>query len=354
MVPCHTMSLLALWLFLVGLVLPASAADPTGAVKISASAAGAEVYLDGTMLGAAPLTKYVAVGAHKLRIVADNFEPFVRQIEVQAGKTLELTAAMTAGPGSVEFTGAVGTTVSVNGQTFPVPVRLPSPGAGSLVWQGQAPNFEAGSGTIPLVKGRNYLVAIALESSVGVVAVTSNPAGATVRLDGKDLGVTPVKVRDIAPGVHGVEVTLDGYATTYKKVDTTAGIRGTVDATMNKGGAEVNVSTGNPDATVFFNGVEVGRGTTVKVVGVGRGKTEITVTTDSRSVSGRVEVPSSGSVLARTTEKTVVEAKPLTQQWGFWAAVGGGAVAAGTTAAVVVAANQPAPAPEGDVVVTLP
>ncbi len=354
MLPCRTMSLLALWLFLVGLVLPAAAADPTGAVKLSASAPGAEVYLDGTMIGATPLTKYVAVGAHKLRIVADNFEPFVRQIDVQAGKTLELTAAMTPGPGSVEFTGTAGTTVSVNGQTFPVPVRLPSPGAGSLVWQGQAPNFEAGSGTIPLVKGRNYLVAIVLESSVGVVAVTSTPPGATVRLDGKELGVTPVKVRDIEPGVHGVEVRLDGYATTYKKVDTTGGARGTVEGALQKGGAEVVVSTGNADATVLLNGVEVGRGSSVKVAGVARGKTEITVVSDGRTVTGKVEVPSSGSVLARATDKSVVESKPLTRQWGFWAAVGGGAVAAGTTAAVVVAANQPAPAPEGDVVVTLP
>ncbi|MSQ02785.1 MAG: PEGA domain-containing protein [Myxococcales bacterium] len=348
------MPLLVFWLFFVGIVLPASAADPTGVVKLSASAPGAEVYLDGSLIGATPLTKYLTVGTHRLRIVADNFEPFVRQIEVQADKTLELAAAMTPGPGSVEFSGAVGTTVSVGGHTYPVPVRLPSPGTGSLVWRGQAPDFEAGEGTLPLVKGRNYLVTIALESSMGVVAVTSKPAGATVRLDGKELGVTPVKVRDIAPGVHGVEVSLDGYATTYKKLDTAGGVRGTLDVALNKGGAELVVSTTSADATVFLNGVEVGRGTTVKVAGVGGGKTEVTVTTGTRSVSGKVVVPSSGSVLARATDNTVVETKPLTRQWGFWAAVGGGAVAAGTTAAVVVAANQPAPAPEGDVVVTLP
>lgn len=348
------MSLLALWLFLWGLVHPASAADPTGVLKVVSSAPGAEVWLDGASIGNAPVTKYVPAGPHKLRVVADNFEPFVRQVEVVADKTVELTAAMVPGPGSVEFTGPPGANVTVAGQTYAVPVRLASPGAGPYAWRAQAPGFEVGEGTLTLVRGRNYLVAITLESSAGVIAVTSKPAGAQVRIDGKLVGATPLKSREFTPGAHGVEVSLDGYATTYRQVDTTSE-RAAVDLTLGKGaGAAVVVQTGSADGVVFFNQVEVGRGQQVRVEHVARGKITVAVATGDKRVEGRVEVPSSGTLNARATDKSVVETRPLTQSWGFWAAVGGGAVAAGTTAAVVVAANQPAPPPEGDVVVTLP
>ncbi len=348
------MSVLALWLFLWGLVHPASAADPTGVLKVQSSSPGAEVWVDGASLGAAPVTRYLAVGPHKLRVVADHFEPFVRQIEIVAGKTVDINAVMVAGAGSLEFTGPPGATVTVGGQTYPVPFRLPSPGGASVVYTATAPGFEVTEATLPLVKGRNYLVALTLESSAGVLAVTSKPAGARVRVDGKESGVTPLKLTGVAAGVHGVELTLDGHGTVYRKVDTTGGARGAVEATMAKGGGTLTVQTGSADAVVFVNEVEVGRGTTVKVEPVARGKVEVGVQVGDRRATGRIEVPSSGGVTARAADKAVVEVKPLTQQWAFWAAVGGGVAAVGTTTAVVVAANQPAPPPEGDVVVTLP
>lgn len=348
------MSLLALWLLLWGLVHPASAADPTGALKVLSSAPGAEVWVDGALVGTTPLTRYVPVGAHKLRVVADNFEPFVRQVEVVADKTLELNAALTPGPGSIEFTGPPGATVAVNGQAYAVPVRLPSPGAGAFAWRAQAPGFEAAEGTLQLVRGRNYLVPLTLESSVGVLAVTTRPAAAEVWVGGRKLGASPLTTRELPPGVHGVELRLEGYATVYRQVDTTAD-RAALEVTMSKGaGAAVVISTGSPDAAVFVNQVEVGRGATVRVEHVARGKVTVAVVTGDRRVEGRLEVPTAGTLAARATDKAVVETRPLTQSWAFWAAVGGGAVAAGTTAAVVVAANQPAPPPEGDVVVTLP
>ena len=42
---------------------------------------------------------------------------------------------------------------------------------------------------------------MALAKSVGVLLVTSEPSGTSVNLDGRDYGVTPVKIT-VAPGRH--------------------------------------------------------------------------------------------------------------------------------------------------------
>ena len=349
------MPIVALWLLLVGLFFPASAADPTGVLRLTASAPGAEVYVDGAMIGNAPVTKYLSTGPHKLRVVADNFEPFVRQVEIQAGRTVDLAATLTPGPGSVEFTGPSGSSVSFGGQTYSVPVRVPSPGAGAVTWHAQAPGFETFESTLQLVKGRNYLIDLQLESSEGVIEVTAKPSGARVALDGQDLGAAPAKAKGQAAGLHGVAVSLEGYGTAYRQIDTRKGGRGSADVGLTKAMADVVVNTGKDDAVVKFNGFEVGRGSTVKVAGVAKGRIEISLEAGEEVVaSGKVDVPGSGTLTARRSGAAVVEQKPLTSQWGFWAAVGGGAVAAGTAAAVVVVANEPEPAPVGDVVVTLP
>jgi hypothetical protein len=46
----------------------------------------------------------------------------------------------------------------------------------------------------------------------GRLVVRSRPAGARVSVDGKDRGVTPAAIRDLARGAHRVKVTRDGYA----------------------------------------------------------------------------------------------------------------------------------------------
>jgi serine/threonine-protein kinase len=56
----------------------------------------------------------------------------------------------------------------------------------------------------------------------GSVVVKSTPAGATVLVDGKDYGRTPVTVRDLAPGAHRVQVARDGFASEERRLTITA------------------------------------------------------------------------------------------------------------------------------------
>jgi hypothetical protein len=52
--------------------------------------------------------------------------------------------------------------------------------------------------------------------------VRSTPAGARVDVDGRDYGVTPVAVRELASGTHRIRLTHDGYAPAERRVLITA------------------------------------------------------------------------------------------------------------------------------------
>jgi hypothetical protein len=51
--------------------------------------------------------------------------------------------------------------------------------------------------------------------------VRSTPPGAAVTLDGKDAGVTPVSIRELARGAHTVRVMRDGYVGEERRIAVT-------------------------------------------------------------------------------------------------------------------------------------
>ncbi len=332
----------------------AHAVDSTGVLKVRANTGGAEVWIDGALVGTAPVTKYIAAGSHKLRVVADNFEPFVRTVEITADRTTEVEATLVPGPGSVEFTGPKGAAVWIGGQRYAVPARIPSPGPGKLAYRAEAPGFETTELGLDVVKGRNHLVELVLESSANVLAVNSTPPGAKVFLDGAEVGVTPFKMKGLATGPHGVEIRAEGYASAFRPADNNGNDRVGIEAKLSKSGASLAVSGLGAESVVAINGAIVGKGETVKVPLVERGKHTVTVTEGETVASGLIEFPSGGTVLAKRSGDKVVESKPLTQSWAFWAAVGGGAaVVTGGVVGVAMATAPPEPA-SGDVVMVLP
>jgi hypothetical protein len=60
--------------------------------------------------------------------------------------------------------------------------------------------------------------AAATPAAAGRLLIRSTPAGARVVLDGRDVGETPVTVRDVARGAHTVRVVRDGYVPGQRRV----------------------------------------------------------------------------------------------------------------------------------------
>ena len=345
---------------------PAPAADaPTGMLQISSPQPGAEVWVDNAPLGPAPVSHYLTAGEHTIRVAADGYEPFVRKVNVRAGTRASVAAPLTPGGGTVEFAvNAPGGQVSVDGKPpVPTPVRLRNLPVGPHTYSLNAPGFEPVEGRFDFAAGANNFIVAELESARGRVVVTSEPAGAAVQLDGADVGVTPLELEGVSPGLHLVRIHDGRRPAVLETIDTSDGSKGAVTATLDGKGARVVIQTGDDAATVTLGGVPLGAGKKVDLGELARGRYILEVQAPGRKpASGKVVVPGAGRAAYRADlvaddargRSTLQEARAFYEHWAFWTAVGVGAAGATTGAIVVAQGKQPVPLPDGDVSVPLP
>lgn len=68
---------------------------------------------------------------------------------------------------------------------------------------------------------------------VGWLTIASTPSGASVTLDGKSMGVTPIAGTEVGAGSHSVRISMGGYEPFVTSVSVSAGEQAAVDGTLN-------------------------------------------------------------------------------------------------------------------------
>jgi len=81
---------------------------------------------------------------------------------------------------------------------------------------------DAAIATSPAVRPASAPAAVATTTGSGRILVRSTPAGATAYLDGKEIGRTPVTLRDVTRGSHTIRVAREGFSTAERRVSITA------------------------------------------------------------------------------------------------------------------------------------
>jgi hypothetical protein len=159
------------------------AAATLGSITVSAAPLQANVYLDGKRDGLTPRNlKSVPLGSHTIRVTRSGYAP--------QEQTVVLTAE--APTARLEFT----------------------------LGRGGAP--AAPAAPAPAFK------------SVLTVLIASTPPGARIRIDGRDLSVTPLMVRQMRPGTHRIELRLAGYRPWSTTITVAAGDERQVTATLER------------------------------------------------------------------------------------------------------------------------
>ena len=107
-------------------------------------------------------------------------------------------------------------------------------------------------------------MAVSVSVSGPVVRITSDPSGASVVVDGRNRGKTPVRLDDLGPGRHEVELTRSGYRPYYGEF-TISGRFGALVVTTDPVGAEVLLDSESrgtaPDGGLALARVPYGRHT---------------------------------------------------------------------------------------------
>ena len=91
------------------------------------------------------------------------------------------------------------------------------------------------------------------------VNVTSQPSGATVIVDGRDRGVTPLMLFDLTPGRHHLKFRLAGYCERDRFFDTTEGPFVEKNEVLVEEKGLLLLKTDPPDCDILIDNVSVGR-----------------------------------------------------------------------------------------------
>jgi len=155
-------------------------APPVGRLVIQSVPAGAIVTLDGRRKGETPVTLEVPLGKHEIQIARSGYVPRTERVELTKK--------------------AATRTVRVTLQRPPADAATPAKAA-----------------------------------TTGAADVDSQPRGARVSVDGKFVGITPLRVADLSPGKHQFQFELAGHKTVTSTANIVAGDRTRVTVSLIEG-----------------------------------------------------------------------------------------------------------------------
>jgi hypothetical protein len=289
-------------------VMSATAAWATPVDVAVVDGATATVVVDGEVVGQAPMTLDVASGPHVIAFRSSAFSPTAFDVRVDvadvpirveadwskqvasAGPRPSVTAAPlvpVAATGSVAAAAATPAApvgdVFVTSEPAGSPISVDGVVTG-LVTPALVSGLSSGKHRVDVandcerafadVTVREALVARAelkLERGTGTLKFASTPAGATVVVDGKEVGRTPMQLSQVACGDHTWAVRLAGYLPLERSGFVPAFKTTEVAASLEKERFGTLVFLPQPvDAALSLDGVALGVGPrTVEHVGVG-------------------------------------------------------------------------------------
>jgi tetratricopeptide (TPR) repeat protein len=189
-------------------------------LTLTSTPSGAKVAIDGREIGIAPWSGEIRAGNHKVSVAADGFIKEERVVQVQPNRDADVTFALNRAPGPGKLhidTEPPEAVVAVDGQqvgTSPYTGEV-APGEHTLEVSNEG--YKTIQQQLQLDPGQQLSLKLALQQAQAgrvppLIAVGSDPQGASLLLDGKLMGPTPIRVRS-TPGPHEIKLALDGYVT---------------------------------------------------------------------------------------------------------------------------------------------
>jgi hypothetical protein len=245
------------------------------------AASGADVLVDGVKVGTVPGTFTIDLAAasrHQVEVQKQGYQPFSQWVDLTEGEHTTLvvplsSAAASAGALLVDADQA-GAEVYVDGNDAgqtPAYVANLAVGPhqvevkkGTADWK-QAVQVAGG--------GTPQKVMATLGGGAGGLTVLSTPTGATVTVDGTQVGKTPYKTSDVPAGQHVIQATMDGYDPATQNITLDPAAPQVVNLTLQPSAAAtqgtLSVISPVDDSEVYIDGSDAGKAPVQKQVSSG-------------------------------------------------------------------------------------
>ncbi|MBA4368032.1 MAG: hypothetical protein C0403_10405 [Desulfobacterium sp.] len=252
-----------------------------GALLVISEPPGAEVYIDSIKSGITPVSlNQVAKGNHHIRVDKPGYETWTKNIAIVPGEQASLTAQLSDAMGNIHITSKPDDAVVFisgieNGKT-PLILKVEK---GVRPIEIQKPGYDTWKQNVKVMAGENIEIKAELTQSRGVLQVNSQPSDADVFISGKNLGKTPLDVKEIQSGKITVEVRKKCYANSSQTVSIKSGILSKIDFPLKPDCGTVIVKSDPEDAKWYMDDAYIGN-TPGTLENIPAGKHNIKITKD--------------------------------------------------------------------------
>lgn len=198
----------------------------SGTVKVVSEPAGAEVTVNGLVRGVTPIDiSGVPQGKATVRVRLAGYVDDVRTLVIRAGDVQDVSVALKSQPGVLSLVSVPdGARFYVNGEARGKgPLVISDLMSGTYDVRAELEGYATTNRLVTLERGMTAREEFVLENIMGRIEVRSAPAGATVFLDGRKLGVTRARgadaefseifpIEDVPEGEHVLVLRLNGFA----------------------------------------------------------------------------------------------------------------------------------------------
>ena len=247
---------------------------------------GARVYIDGDFIGTAPIkSDRLASGTHKIKITKSLYKIHLGEVEIKDNEVLTYAPKLVADFANVTITSGSGSTIYVNGEQKGTTSWSGSLATGTYIFEARKEGHRTTSisKTISAEPQKQQKYTIPEPTPIrGTLNITSTPTKASVYIDGKVVGQTPLLL-DLLIGRHNILIRKSGYADKQQMVTIKEGQTENITATLTESATDTqaeNDDTGYTSSlTTSAKAVTVKyySGASVYVDGVYRGLTRQTI-----------------------------------------------------------------------------
>ncbi len=178
-----------------------------GQLSVEANTKAADVFLDGQFKGKAPVTlNELPSGSYRMKVTQDLYEPLEEEVIIEDGKTNKQMVVLAPRFGTLNITGSPeGALIVIAGKVVgQIPLVNYRVATGLTEIKINAEDYHESAQFIQIDVNEMYPINVDLVRHSGTVVAISDPPEALLRLDGKEIGLSPQILKQIPTGQHSL------------------------------------------------------------------------------------------------------------------------------------------------------
>jgi hypothetical protein len=181
---------------------------------------GATIMIDGETFSQTTPSGNIQLssGDHTVQVIMENYQPATRKVTIIDGNTISVNFLMSANFSEVNITTLPNAEIFIDNDSKGKGVWQGRLGAGIYTLEGRLDKHKTAKKDIEVVAGENQKIDLSPSPLYGSIDLVTNPAGATIGINGKTYGTTPNTISDLFVGEYNIKLIKQGFTNIEKTI----------------------------------------------------------------------------------------------------------------------------------------